>query len=388
MVLDTSTVRVVFAVVALTLLLLFYFLSFRRTRTAYSGWWCASLFLLLTGSVAYLPDGTAYQVWANPLGNVLLVAGAASVWAGARSLRTAAPRISSLAAGPVVVAVASALENPATNNWAGGAVLLGLMSVLIGLSSRELFMLDSTYSRVHRTLAVGTGVLSVFYLGRLLAFLVEGRNGPAFTTVFGSAATTIFAAVLLVVASFTMAELSFEQQTRDLRARATLDGLTGLLNRSAFLDLAEDELRRLDRARTTASLILADLDHFKAINDEFGHSAGDSALQAFADACTSTVRSSDLVGRYGGEEFIILLPGVTPDRAGEIAADISRRLRASPSKLIPRLPTSSYGIASTAPGRVDLEAMIAAADAALYEAKALGRDRAVLAGSSPEDKSA
>lgn len=388
MMLDTSTLRVAFAVVALTLLLLFYFLSFRRTRAAYSGWWCASLILFLIGSAAYLPDGTAHQVWANPLGNVLLVAGAGSVWAGARSLRTAIPGVSSLAAGPVVVAVASVLENPATNNWAGGAVFLGLMSVLIGLSSRELFLLDSTYSRVHRTLAVGTGVLSVYYLGRLLAFLVEGRNGAVFMTVFGSAVTTIFTAVLLVVASFTMAELSHEQQTRDLRARATVDGLTGLLNRSAFLDLAENELRRLHRARTTASLILADLDHFKAINDAFGHSAGDTALQAFADACTSTVRSSDLVGRYGGEEFIILLPGVTPERAGEIAADISRRLQASPPELIPRLPTSSYGIASTAPGRVDLEAMIAAADAALYRAKTLGRDRAVLAGNLPEDKSA
>ena len=124
-----------------------------------------------------------------------------------------------------------------------------------------------------------------------------------------------------------MAELSFEQLTQDLRARATVDALTGLLNRAAFLDLAENELRRLRRSRTTASLILADLDHFKSINDEFGHSAGDTALQAFARACAGTVRSTDLVGRYGGEEFILLLPGVTPERAREITADISRGSR-------------------------------------------------------------
>ena len=202
-----------------------------------------------------------------------------------------------------------------------------------------------------------------------------------FLTVFGSVQATVCSAVIMVVASFTMAELSYEQQTQDLRARATVDGLTGLLNRTAFLDLAEDELRRLNRARTTASLILADLDHFKAINDEYGHSAGDTALQAFAEACTSTVRSTDLVGRYGGEEFIILLPGVTQERAGQIAADISARLQASASPVIPRLPTSSYGIASASPGRVDLDAMIASADAALYRAKTLGRNRSVLAGS-------
>ena len=146
---------------------------------------------------------------------------------------------------------------------------------------------------------------------------------------FGSVPMTVFSTITLVVASFTMAELSYEQQTQDLRARATVDGLTGLLNRSAFLDLAENELRRLRRTGTTASIILADLDHFKAINDQFGHSAGDSALQAFARACSGTVRSTDLVGRYGGEEFILLLPGVTPDRAREIAADISVRLHQS-----------------------------------------------------------
>jgi diguanylate cyclase (GGDEF)-like protein len=386
--LDTPTLRVAFAVVALTLLLLFYFNSYRRTRAAYSGWWCLALILFLTGSAAYLLDGTVHQVWANPLGNILLVAGSASVWSGARSLRTAVPPPWCLAAAPGIAGVVSVLDSPAMNDWSGGAVFLALMGTLIGLASRELFLLGNTYSRVHRPLTVGTGILAVYYLGRWVAFVADGRDGPVFSSIFGSAATTLVTAVLLVVASFTMTELSYEQQTQDLRSRATVDGLTGLLNRTAFMDLAQDELRRLNRARTTASLILADLDHFKAINDEFGHSAGDTALQAFAEACTATVRSTDLVGRYGGEEFILLLPGVSPERASEIAADISRRLQSSKSEVIPRLPTVSYGIASTAPGRVDLEALAASADAALYRAKTLGRDRSVLAASLLEEKTA
>ena len=233
---------------------------------------------------------------------------------------------------------------------------------------------------MHRTLAVGSGILSVFYAARLVAFLADGPEGPVFLSIFGSVTTTLFSAVILVVASFTMAELSNEQLNQDLRARATFDGLTGLLNRAAFMELAEHELRRLNRVRTTGSLVLADLDHFKAINDEFGHSAGDAALQAFADACRATVRATDLVGRYGGEEFILLLPGVTPEVASDIAAEISRRLEASHSSTIPRLPTASYGIAATSHnGRADLPMMVAAADAALYQAKSLGRDRAVLA---------
>jgi len=380
MMLDTATLRVALAVVDLTLLLLFYFITFRRTRSAYSGWWCLALLLFLSGNAAYLLDGTPHQIWSNPLGNVFLVAGAASIWAGARSLRTTVPKIWYLAAGPGITAVASVLDQPATNVWSGGPAYLGFMGLLIGLGCRELFLLDRHFSRVHLTLAVGSGILAAFYLGRFAAFVLEGRDGPVFLSVFGSATMTVFSAVIMVVASFTMAELSYEQQTQGLRARATVDGLTGLLNRTAFLDLAEDELRRLSRGRTAASLILADLDHFKAINDEYGHSAGDAALQAFADACTATVRSTDLVGRYGGEEFIMLLPGVTPERAREIASGISTRLHASSSPVVPHLPTSSYGIASTAPGRVDLDALIASADAALYRAKTLGRDRSVLAG--------
>jgi diguanylate cyclase (GGDEF)-like protein len=380
MMLDIATLRVALAVVDLTLLLLFYFITFRRTRSTYSGWWCVALLMFLSGNAAYLLDGTPHQVWTNPLGNVLLVAGAASIWAGARSLRTTVTNIWYLAAGPAITAVASVLDQPATNVWSGGPAYLGFMALLIGLGCRELFLLDRHFSRVHLTLAVGSGLLAAFYLGRFVTFMLEGRDGPVFLTVFGSVPMTVCSAVIMVVASFTMAELSYEQQTQDLRARATVDGLTGLLNRTAFLDLAENELRRLNRARTTASLILADMDHFKGINDEYGHSAGDAALQAFADACTSTVRSSDLVGRYGGEEFIILLPGVTPERAAEIASDVSARMQASTSPVIPRLPTTSYGIASTAPGRVDLDAVIASADAALYRAKTLGRDRAVLAG--------
>lgn len=388
MMLDISTLRVSLAVVTLTLLCLFYFITFRRTRSSYSGWWCSALLLFLTGSASYLLDGTVHQTWANPLGNILLVGGAGAMWAGARSLRRTSPKLGSLLAGPVLTGVVSVLDHPETNSWAGGAVLLGMMGLMLALSSRELFRLDVDYSKVHRPLAYGSALLGLFYLGRLLAFLFDGPDGPVFVTYFGSVVTTLLTSVILVLASFTMAEVSNEQLTRDLRARATVDGLTGLLNRSAFLDLAENELRRLSGARTAAALVLADLDHFKAVNDQYGHAAGDVALQAFAAACTASVRSTDLVGRYGGEEFILLLPGVSPERAGEMAAMISRRLQDERPKAAAKLPTVSYGIALTGPGRADLQALIDSADAALYQAKTLGRDRSVLATSLHEEQTA
>ncbi|MFC8409730.1 GGDEF domain-containing protein [Arthrobacter sp. NPDC057259] len=388
MVLDTSTLRVSLAVVTLTLLFLFFFITYRKTRSAYSAWWCSALLLFLTGSASYLLDGTVHQEWANPLGNTLLVGGAGAMWAGARSLRYTSPKIWYLIAGPVLTGLVSIFDSPATNNWSGGPVMLGFMALMLGLSSRELFLLEVDYSRVHRPLAYGSALLTVFYVGRLVVFLLQGPNSPVFETYFGSVVTTILTTMVLVVASFTMVELSNEQLTRDLRSRATMDGLTGLLNRTAFMDLAAEELRRLSNARTPAALVLADLDHFKTVNDRYGHAAGDVALQAFAEACTESVRSTDLVGRYGGEEFILLLPGVSPERAEDMTAAISRRLQEKQPRVEARLPTVSYGITATGTGRADLKALVECADAALYRAKTQGRDQSVLAATLREEETA
>jgi diguanylate cyclase (GGDEF)-like protein len=128
--------------------------------------------------------------------------------------------------------------------------------------------------------------------------------------------------------------------------------------------------------RGAGTLILADLDHFKSVNDTYGHAAGDVALQCFAEACTATVRSTDLVGRYGGEEFVLLLPGTNAERAEAIAEEISRRLAAAPTVDGMEMPTVSYGISTYDAGTTGVDDLIAAADGALYVAKSQGRNRA------------
>lgn len=377
MVLDTATLRVAFGIMALVLGLLFYFSSYRYTRSPYSGWWCLALVFFLAGSAAFLLDGTSHQWWANPLGNVLLVHGGVAVWAGARSLREVRPQRWLFTGVPLVTLVASALDNPGTNTWSGGPVFLGAMCLTIGLASRELWRLEPGYSRVRRPMAAAAAGMSVFYFGRTVAFLLEGQNGPTFVTYFGSAVTTLVTMVLLVVVSFSMSALSNEQQTRTLRMVATRDDLTGLLNRKAFLDMAAELLD--DRAVTqgTGALILADLDHFKSVNDTHGHAAGDVALQSFAGACVDTVRSTDLVGRYGGEEFVLLLPGASASRAEKIAGEISRHLAQVPTADGLVMPTVSYGVALYHTGTAGVEDLIASADRALYMAKSQGRNRTV-----------
>jgi len=376
MVLDTATLRIAFGLMALALVFLFYFSAYRVTRSPYSGWWCVALVCFLAGSACFLLNGTPHQVWANPLGNAVLVYGAVAVWAGARSLRTAPPPKWAFTGIPLVTLVAAVLDHPATNVWAGGAVFLAAMSATIGLASHELWRLEPGYSRVRIPMAVAAGGLSVFYLFRWMAFLLDGQDGPVFTTAFGSAVTTLVTMVLLVVVSFSMAALSSEQQTRALRVVATRDDLTGLLNRKAFLDLAAEQLADRTITGGSGALILADLDHFKTVNDTYGHAAGDFALKAFADACVATVRSTDLTGRYGGEEFVILVPGASAERAEAIAEEISSRLAdaAAPGGL--ELPTASYGISVYDAGTSSVDRLIASADAALYRAKSLGRNRA------------
>ncbi|WP_458782328.1 GGDEF domain-containing protein [Arthrobacter sp. D3-16] len=373
MVLDTATLRIAFGVMALALVFLFYFCTYRPARSPYSGWWCVALLFFLTGSLCFLMNRTDHQIWANPLGNTLLVTGALAVWAGARSLRLARPAKSVFVGIPLLTLVVSALDNSAVNTWSGGPFFLAFMSLAFGLTAHELWRLDRDYSGLRIPMAVSSAGLAVFYAFRLFFFLLEGQAGPVFVTVFGPAATTMVTMVLLVVVSYSMAALSTEQQTRALRIAATRDGLTGLLNRKAFLDLADRQLNAQAEARTSGALILADLDHFKAINDTFGHAAGDEVLRAFADACTATVRSTDLVGRYGGEEFVLLLPGAHGQAAQAVTEEISRRLAAA-MKALP-VPTSSYGISTYGEQTVTLDDLIRAADEALYRAKAQGRNR-------------
>ncbi len=172
---------------------------------------------------------------------------------------------------------------------------------------------------------------------------------------------------------------------RRLFTRATTDPLTGLLNRTAFEERALAELARAGRTGRSLAVAMLDVDHFKKFNDRFGHLAGDAALTAVARAVARTVRGIDAAGRFGGEEFIVLL--VEAD--AEAAVHAVERIRAAVASLgPPRIPigvTVSAGVAvhSGLFERTSFESLVARADAALYAAKKAGRDRVALE-SAPE----
>lgn len=167
----------------------------------------------------------------------------------------------------------------------------------------------------------------------------------------------------------------------ELRRLANRDLLTGTLTRRAFEDSARREIARCRRHGTPASLALFDLDHFKAINDTFGHAAGDDVLRTVALTCTEALRESDALGRVGGEEFAILLVGAGPAEARATLERLRRAIEAARILARPDLVfTASFGAVAFAPRFVGLADWMAAADACLYAAKRAGRNRCVIEG--------
>jgi diguanylate cyclase (GGDEF)-like protein len=153
---------------------------------------------------------------------------------------------------------------------------------------------------------------------------------------------------------------------------ATRDSLTGLANRRLFDESLQREVARAQRLGAPLSLLVLDVDHFKQVNDTYGHQTGDAVLREVADALVGNTKNYDVTARYGGDEFVVLLPGCHPDDAIRVA----ERVRRGIAREVDEAPvTISAGIATLPDNAVDAERLMAAADAALYEAKRTGRDR-------------
>ena len=172
-----------------------------------------------------------------------------------------------------------------------------------------------------------------------------------------------------------------KEKERILVQLAETDQLTGVKNRRSFLQLAEEEFRCCGQTGTALFLLMLDLDHFKVINDTYGHGVGDEVLREFARVCSANLRDSDLFGRIGGEEFAVLMVGLTWDSALGVAERIRSAfygitLNSENSEL--QVSTSvSIGLAGVDPAKATVANALEKADAALYRAKGQGRNRVV-----------
>ncbi len=284
----------------------------------------------------------------------------------------------------VVLAAAAAATwfglDPANGAWRV-AIVSGALSALclsVGWDMQR-------EARARMELRWGAVLAVPLLLGGLVFGLRAGRAmvspGTIVAEVTADSALNVSAAfsylVIALVFQLTLVALVVTRGVVELRRASRYDALTGLLNRRAAQEALEDELQRSRRLGEPFSVLMIDADHFKSINDVQGHAAGDRALQHLGTLLSAQMRDIDRVGRWGGEEFIVVLPGTPLAQAQEVAERLRERTQSLPPRWQDRaVPlTVSLGVSQWAGPSDELAVLMARADAALYRAKANGRNR-------------
>jgi diguanylate cyclase (GGDEF)-like protein len=185
---------------------------------------------------------------------------------------------------------------------------------------------------------------------------------------------TVTAAATILVAMLA----SFRKLKAVADFNAAYDALTGLPNRRSTYDALASMVARAQRGRTQLTVVMVDLDHFKRINDTYGHAAGDEVLRAVAATMRATLRDTDIIGRVGGEEFLILLPDAADQDARAVVERLRDSLRLIRTAHVESGVTASFGIAMWEPGDAAADTLTNRADHAMYRAKDAGRDRIVI----------
>jgi diguanylate cyclase (GGDEF)-like protein len=182
--------------------------------------------------------------------------------------------------------------------------------------------------------------------------------------------------VLAAAANMLAVSLNHAELFQKAHENISRDSLTGCLNRKHALEVLDGELRRSSRSQTPVSLIIFDIDHFKRINDGYGHVCGDAVLADVGSRMNTVLRGSDVKCRYGGEEFMVLLPDTAQAGARRVAEMLRSKLQEVPVRwnAVDVPVTASFGLTTAVPGELDKEALIGRADAALYRAKQRGRN--------------
>jgi diguanylate cyclase (GGDEF)-like protein len=337
------------------------------------GMLCLSLCLLATQNLLHPLVSTV-------LADSLLVAGYATLWLGVRRFKDdRRNHIAYLFVGLILFAlVVSYFSVVQPDAPVRIALVSAVIAVQLAALAREFWRGTGhalISARLTAAVCLGQSLLHLGQAGALIA-------GVSLESVFQQ---SVFNQIVFLVGFVTSIMLAFglivmttERLQTDLRRQATVDPLTQLFNRRAFFEAAERALKRTRIGEQQITLVLLDLDHFKAINDTYGHSFGDQVLVQFAETLRGNLRPQDILARFGGEEFVCLLPE-TGLRAG---VGLAERLRlaveaASTGRDGPGY-TVSIGVAEDSD--TNLDGLIHKADTALYQAKRDGRNRVVALG--------
>lgn len=378
--LDVTTLFVV-AICVTALLGLFLLYAWTQERIRALAWWGA----------AYLIGGFSVALWClggsyvpAPLPSALLFIACGMIWSAARLFHGRNVLWPAMLAGASAWLAACSFQVFVQ----GGTLRAVLASVIIFaytfLTAAELWR-ERRKSLIRRWPALFVPVLhgAVFLFPLPLASLLPEEKGVV-TLASGWIALFVLETILYAVGTaFIVLVMTKERSLRTHKTAALTDPMTGLFNRRGFVEGARQILSTQARRHQPVSALLFDLDHFKSVNDRFGHAVGDETLKLFASVVSTNMRVSDPIGRLGGEEFAAVIPGDLND-----AVNVAERVRVA-FESAARAVSGHYLGATVSVGvacgeRVaDVDALLAQADEALYDAKAAGRNCVATAGAAP-----
>ncbi|MEX3980726.1 diguanylate cyclase [Paraburkholderia sp. EG287A] len=338
---------------------------------------------LAAGCAAVLVRADLPGVWGAALSNLVMMAGYLLVLHGVATLNGRHYRAGSFALLALIALTWATwgARHPQAMWYYASAFPIALVSAM---TSRELLRGDGMKGGQSRHVATFvTGVHALFYVFRTFVLpLLGSRYGDGFVAL--ASKITMYEGVLYsIILPMALIKLVREETHGQLLRESQTDYLTRLGNRRWFFEegervMSEVGTRQPPAARQPVSLLAFDLDHFKTINDRYGHKTGDEVLKTFADIARSAMGPEAILARIGGEEFAALLPGHDRVRAKAVGEAIARRFAQTPMNKVDGVPiraTVSIGLAQHGHEASTLSDLLAAADAALYSAKALGGNR-------------
>jgi diguanylate cyclase (GGDEF)-like protein len=382
MAIDAFTVLVFGLVLKVVLAVLFLIFSFDGRRAYWFRWWSGTFLLTGLTTVIFMTRGFNGEFATIGIAVALIIAACACCWQGARVFERRRPLWWPVLAAPGLWLAACLVPGFVENVTYRVLLSSCLLSPLLALTAIEFWRgRDERLPSWLPVVALFASVALIFALRIPLIGVAPFPFGaqpaqPYWVAIFNFVPFfhTIVLAVLLV--AMTKERLELEQRTQ-----AQTDPLTGTLNRRAFMTRGRRLVLRHRKTRAPLCLLFLDLDHFKSLNDRFGHLSGDDVLKKFVAIVQDNIRPTDFLFRLGGEEFCCLLPYTGTEHAVGVAERIRRRWADMTLDMggVPITATVSLGIASTEAFGYDLDALVRRADMAVYAAKRQGRNRVVVA---------
>jgi diguanylate cyclase (GGDEF)-like protein len=333
--------------------------------------WAISFVLGFVGALLIGAHGKIPDAFTTILGNCAILYSATLSYWGSQQFYQQPTTHKFWALGVAMCAPVFAWLTFINPNYPLRVQVFSLMMVSILMAHTALLRRSAAVNYFARVAAVVMAIQIFFLLLRTVTLgmdnAIQGVFDPSVMQVVHLMAYA-FAGLLLTVSQVLMAS---ERMRMEFEHVATHDHLTGALSRGAFIDVCAQELERCQRHSRVLSLMMMDLDHFKLINDTHGHLVGDRVLMDFVKQASYQLRRPDRLGRFGGEEFVLLLPDTPLEDAGLVAERIRERIQKAN---VDPACTVSIGITTSAGKKEDVDQLIARADVALYRAKNKGRN--------------